>query len=228
MNDRWEQGVLRHAGRETRGPAAAPLVIKIGGSLLARPAWPDELIALVSSVSNPGLLVVGGGRIVDALRRIDATAPRPAAVMHRLAIEALGLSARLVADALGLPLVRASRDTERLAVLDTPFWLDTTEAGSRRFDRLPVGWHVTSDSIAAFVAATGRSPLLLAKSGPPPGLDAGSPIGSHGDADLETIASTGWIDGYFPTAAAPLGEIRWAAPRFAVSPTTSVGLPRVR
>jgi len=215
MNGCWDQGVLRRTARRGMPAGGQPLVIKIGGSLLARPAWPDDLIALVGDVSQPGLLVVGGGRIVDALRRIDASAPRPAAMMHRLAIDALGLSARLVAEALGLPLVSAPCDPPRLAVLDTPAWLDAGEAGSPRFDSLPVGWHVTSDSIAAFVAATATSPLLLAKSVPPP--CPRPTVEADADADLKTIASTGWVDGHFPTAAASLTDIRWAAPRTVVN-----------
>jgi len=201
MSSQWEQGVLREPAAP--GPAATPLVIKVGGSLLARPEWPDELIALVGQVTRPGLLVVGGGRIVDALRRIDATTPRSPEIMHRLAIDALGLSARLVSDALGLPLAVAPLPDARLAVLDAPAWLDAGDAEGSRFARLPVGWHVTSDSIAALVATVHDARLLLAKSAPPP---------AH-ETDLIRLAESGWVDGYFPTAAALVTGIDWAVPR---------------
>jgi aspartokinase-like uncharacterized kinase len=199
----WQFGVLR----EPASRAAAPLIIKLGGSLLARPAWPDDVITLVGQVEWPTLLVVGGGRLVDALRRIDASAPRPPAVMHRLAIDSLGLTARLVADALGLPLTVGPREDARLAVLDTPAWLDRADRDGTRFGRLPVGWHVTSDSIAALVATIHKTRLLLAKSAPP--FDR--------ETALVSLADRGWVDGHFPTAAAALADISWAAP--AADPT---------
>jgi aspartokinase-like uncharacterized kinase len=201
MSSHWEQGLLR--GPAAAGPTTTPLVIKVGGSLLARPAWPDDLIGLVGQVARPGLLVVGGGRIVDALRRIDATTPRSPEVMHRLAIDALGLSARLVADALGLPLAMAPLPDARLAVLDAPAWLDAEDAEGSRLARLPVGWHVTSDSIAALVATVHDMWLVLAKSTPPPARET----------ELVRLAEMGWVDGYFPTAAARVSGIAWAAPR---------------
>lgn len=204
MTRDWHRGVIR--GRDLPAePRRAPLVIKLGGSLLDRPAWPAELVDLLAMTSLPAVLVVGGGRLVDALRRIDATSPRPAEVMHRLAIDALGLTARLVASAVGLPLVTSpapdsSAPGPRVAVLDTPAWL-MAGGPPARLARLPVGWHVTSDSIAAVVAAEMGRRLTLVKTVPPP---------CPGD-DLPALASAGWIDGYFPAAAASLDTIAWAA-----------------
>jgi hypothetical protein len=86
-------------------------------------------------------------------------------------------------------------------VLDAPSWL---AVGTRLAD-LPVGWHVTSDSIAAAVAAACNAALWLAKSEPPPA------------GDLECLARAGWVDDYFPLAAAPLGRIEWAAPAAAAT-----------
>lgn len=204
MTGAWLRGVIR-GGEVPAEPPAVPLVIKLGGSLLDRPAWPTDLIGLLATTPLPAVLVVGGGRLVDALRRIDATSCRPPEVMHRLAIDALGLTARLVADALGLPLVRSlapdpSAAGSRVVVLDTPAWLTAGEP-PERLARLPVGWHVTSDSIAAVVAADAGRRMMLVKSVPPP---------CPGD-DLTGLASAGWIDGHFSTAAAPLDTIWWAA-----------------
>ena len=192
----WIVGDLRTAA------AAAPHeVVKVGGSLLAVPNWPDlaaELVRMRSSRRNV-IVVVGGGTIVDGLRMIDAAAPQRADVAHFLAIDLLGTTARLVARALGLPLVGAP-GADPAAVLDAPPWL----AAADRHARLPIGWHVTSDSIAALVAAETGGDLLLAKRvAPPPSVD---------EDRITGLARAGWVDDHFPTAAAGLARIAWAAP----------------
>ena len=209
MTDGWQRGIILSA--PNGGRPGGPCIVKIGGSLLAATDWPKRLARLLHEESDgrPRLLVVGGGAVVDGLRRIDATSPQPQALMHRLAIEAMGMTGRLVAASLGLPFVTAPRD-DAAAVLDVPAWLDQ----DGRFAALPVGWHVTSDSIAAFAAATLRADLLLAKSVPPPRLPAGEPL-------LELLAGAGWIDPFFPEAAAEVERIAWACP--ASVPPPAVG-----
>lgn len=186
----WSRGFLRATAA---APGDRPLVVKVGGSLLTRPAWATALAELLATVgAGPRTLVVGGGPVVDGLRAIDAADPRPPAAMHWLAIEALGVTARLVAAALGLPLA-AAPDAATTAVLDVPRWLRGTAD-------LPEGWHVTSDSIAALAAVRLGGGLLLAKSVPPPA------------ATLAALVAAGWLDPHFPEAARPLDAIAWAAP----------------
>jgi hypothetical protein len=186
----WLEGRL--AGRGSS--AGLPQVIKFGGSLLARPAWPAELAALLAGRDQP-LVVVGGGSVVDGLRAVDAACPRPPELIHDLAIAAMGITGRLVADALGLPIVAEAGP--RAGVLDMAAWIAASPAAAD----LPAGWGVTSDSLAALVAqSTGRR-LVLAKSVPPPAA-----------IDLEALAAAGWIDASFPRLAALLVEITWAAP----------------
>lgn len=192
MTIAWEHGLIR-AGRES---PCGGRVIKFGGSLLRRGGWPAALRALVGQVVAPTTIVVGGGGLVDGLRAIDAAHPLPAALTHRLAIDAMGLTARLVADATGFSLTAEPAAGAAVVVLDTPSWL----AVGTRFADLPVGWHVTSDSIAAAVAVACDAALWLAKSEPPPA------------GEFECLAPAGWVDDYFPLAAAPLGRIEWAAP----------------
>ena len=200
MNTRaggWCGGDLRTAA------VVAPCeIIKLGGSLLTVPNWPDLAVDLVRIRSSRGqvVVVVGGGAIVDGLRTIDAAAPQRPDAVHFLAIDLLGATARLVARALGLPLVVEPGD-DAAAVLDVPLWLT---AVSRR-SRVPVGWHVTSDSIAALVAAEARGGLLLAKRVAPPRSVHEDPIAE--------LARGGWVDDHFPVAAAGLTHIAWAAPR---------------
>jgi len=185
----WRRGTLR------AGPLPpAGLVIKVGGSLLGLGGWPAILADLVAH-DPAALLVVGGGALVDGLRAIDAVHRRSPTLMHDLAIDAMSLTARIVADALGVPVVRTAAEP---GVLDAAAWLRS----SGRAAPLPAGWDVTSDSIAACVAAaTGRG-LLLAKRSPPP--DEGP--------DLQRLAAAGWVDAHFPRAAATVLAIDWCAP----------------
>jgi uridylate kinase len=210
MNDEWWQGWLRggpgdptHAARGAK--VRGPLVAKFGGSLLARPGWPRALRSFVASAPTGRMIVVvGGGGIVDGVRAMDQASSLPAASAHWLAIDALGLTARIVAESLGLPLVDTPTAVEHPMVLDTPGWL--RQAG--RADRLPVGWHVTSDSLAALVATELRGTLVLLKSVPPP-----LPGPYDGPPEMDELASAGWVDGGFPRAAAAIKHIGWAAPR---------------
>lgn len=198
MNDRWRHGILRGDAMEL---PAGPLVVKVGGSLLARPCWAEAITDLLAAMPRRCTVVVGGGPVVDGLRAIDAAMPLPAEAMHWRAIEALGITARIVAEALSLPLVATPMAMR--GVLDVPIWLRGDQA-------LPAGWYVTSDSIAAVVAATIDAGILLAKSVPPPA------------GDVQEAAAAGWVDGYFPVAAATLAHIAWAAP---ISPRPAGQLP---
>lgn len=193
----WRLGSLDATAAPGDAPSQRPAILKFGGSLLSRPNWPAELRDLLAILGRPTTVVVGGGRIVDALRELDAASPRPAALMHRLAIDCMGITARLVASAAGLPLAAAPTRDSQAVVLDAPGWLDS--AG--RADRLPVGWQVTSDSIAASVAIEQAFDLVLAKSVAPPC-----------PGDITGLATRGWVDGHFPVLAADLATLGWAAP----------------
>lgn len=210
--DDWLHGLIRRPAAGPRhttvarpgAPAGgAPLrVVKIGGSLLSRRGWPHLIGALVGSWKvGPCCLVVGGGAVVEGLRTIDRAEPRAPAIMHDLSIDAMRLTARLVAAAVGLPMQSSPPDSRGVAVLDVPAWL----AEGIRASSLPIGWHVTSDTIAASVAVEHGGGLLLAKSAPPPPCP-------EADEPLAGLAAAGWVDGHFPIAAATLAEIAWAAP----------------
>ena len=173
------------------------LVVKCGGSLLGRPDWPRLLGDLLAACEVPVQLMIGGGAVVDGLRQLDAACPQPAARMHRLAIAAMMVTARMVAEELRLPMLseQASAIGEQ-GVLTPTDWL-----ASGRFDHLPASWSVTSDSLAAAVAAATLQPLLLVKSVPPPS-----------DAGLTQLAQASWIDQHFPQIAGLLPGLAWAVP----------------
>lgn len=195
MTRPWLTGLIRPV---SGGGIGAGPIVKLGGSLLTRPDWPEEILRLLASLRSP-VVVVGGGPVVDGLREIDAANARSTALMHALALDAMRLTARIAAEALRLPLESmVEPHAAEPIILDTPTWLQK----SPTTDRLPEGWGVTSDSIAAAIAASlGRS-LLLVKSLPPP-------CGGEALADL---SAAGWVDEHFPNAAADVPAIGWAAP----------------
>jgi aspartokinase-like uncharacterized kinase len=194
MTAMWTFGMIRGPS----APTGRRLVVKLGGSLLARPQWPVEIAGLVADLPRPCVLIVGGGAVVDGLRVIDAAVPRPPRLMHRLAIEAMRLTAAVVAEAVALTVVTTADDAHAAAILDVAAWLETHAAATR----MPENWTVTSDSLAAVVAATVAADLLLVKSVSPPAATY----------DLEALAATGWVDAAFPTVAQAVATIRWAAP----------------
>ncbi len=193
MTRGWRFGVIR--GEADASRLRSP-ILKIGGSLLIEQGWPCLLKKLVFMVNQP-LIVVGGGAVVDGLRAIDAASPQPDWLMDDLAIDAMSLTAQLVAHALDL-VTTDSPHARSPAVLDIAAWLRTTPAPPE----LPATWDVTSDSIAAALANSTGSDLILAKSTPPP-RDASS---------LQALANSGWVDAWFPNAAADIATIAWAAP----------------
>lgn len=198
MKDSWQHGCVRDM---CTGDDDGPLVLKLGGSLLGLRDWPWLIDAIVTAAGDrPLSIVVGGGSIVDGLRAIDAAARQETKLMHDLAVDAMHLTARIVSQRVGLPISAKPARAAHACVLDVPLWLLENDHGSR----LPIGWHVTSDSIAAHIADRCDAGLLLAKPVPPPS-------GSE-DASLESLAGAGWVDPFFPTAAARLDQIKWAAP----------------
>ena len=205
----WLSGIVQSAEDVSHGSIAplqpsGRLVVKMGGSLLERADWPELARSLVCELAGrPLTVVVGGGAVVDGLRAIDRVARRPTLLMHSLAIDGMGLTARLVADALGFPFggmqTLACDTTSR--VLDVAAWM----AHNHMCHALPSGWDVTSDSIAACAAAACGGELLLVKSVPPPPCTTDR-------SPLESLADAGWVDPFFPVAAATLTAIQWASP----------------
>lgn len=198
MTRKWVQGSIRQS---TKDDAPEKLVLKLGGSLLSWPDWPWLLDRLLTGMGDgPLVVVVGGGAVVDGLRQIDSAAPQPAKLMHDLALDCMHTLAQLVSKSTGLPLSANPALTGAACVLDAPTWMLTQPAAAS----LPASWDVTSDSIAARLASDYSAALMLAKSTPPPAT-------WHGQS-LEPLATAGWVDHFFPTAADDLQTILWAAP----------------
>lgn len=173
-------------------------VVKLGGSLLELPHMADRLREwFAAQVPAVNVLVVGGGALVDQVRRYDEIHRLPAEESHWLAIRAMGYTAELVKVCLSEATLVHRLEELCIAEPNCVQILDVEQTLRDEVDEpnaLPCGWHVTSDSIAARVAELlDAKELVLLKSALPP---AGS--------DQDACAQAGYVDGYFPQAAGQL------------------------
>lgn len=170
-------------------------VLKVGGGL-----GDDALPALCTALGelgkrHPLLVVPGGAGFADAVRDADRRFALRAPTAHRMAILGMEQFGWLLSDLIpgavryaGLPRVRAGAATVLLPA-------------ALPLDALPASWHVTSDSIAAWVAdraGAGRLVLVKAVDGlfadwPP----RGGPLAQLTVAELAALRPAG-VDEYLP------------------------------
>jgi len=173
---------------------SALTVIKLGGSL----ADSEAAAALMRGLSarRPGRLIVvpGGGEFAETVRsaqRRHAFADRAA---HHMALLAMHQSAiMLAALAPGFAVAESPAEFESAWQREvTPVWAPARMALAAT--DLPASWDVTSDSLAAWLAArTGAARLVVVKSGQVPEEMRGNAV---------ALAAAGLVDACFPTLVA--------------------------
>ena len=151
-------------------------VIKIGGSLLDWPELPGQLETLVKQVKvrkNAMAIVVGGGRIVDEIRRIHCIHDISQETAHELAIRAMETTSHIFKAVMPPDTFSVVSNWNELnhshqsglIPIIVPWQILEEEAQIRPNHSLPRSWETTSDSIAARLARILHARILiLAKS----------------------------------------------------------------
>jgi len=184
-------------------------VIKVGGSLFNWPDLPFQLETFLgvrfpmTGIERP-MLIAGGGPAADLVRDLDRIHGLGDETAHYLALHAMDLSALLLSAI--VPSVHKVDSLEAvwpalanglvpvLAPRQTIHAIDQLE-----LDPLPASWDVTSDAIAAWIAAYVKaSRLILLKS---------ASLGRR--ATLHEAARAGLVDPVFPEAARGLRRVEY-------------------
>jgi aspartokinase-like uncharacterized kinase len=180
-------------------------VVKVGGSLLVWSPLARRLQDWLNRLRPArNVLIAGGGKLTDAIHELQDIQRFNDETAHWMCADALSATARMLAALVPGGQLKVELGELREQAPDQPpqifdagrflYELDQLMPG----DPLPHDWTATSDSIAARVAALlPADELLLFKSAEPP-KNAGS---------LAELAEAGYVDTYFPRAAAELPSV---------------------
>jgi len=190
-------------------------VWKLGGSLFNLPDLAERIRQRYAQQSPalPVILIPGGGAFADSVRQMDEVHQLDPADSHQLALDAMRLSASLVAALLQQSAVSDwATQLQTIAawkrndvqpglhvwnVIDT--WHTLLPDLERMGGELPADWRLTSDSIAAALAAYwGADQLVLVKS-----------IDRPAESSWEAMAKAGAVDDVFPQVAPHVKRIEW-------------------
>jgi aspartokinase-like uncharacterized kinase len=154
------------------------------------------------------VLITGGGVWADEVRALERSGQLSSESAHWLAIRTMKLTGWLLCQMLPwgtfTDQLEAVSDPRRWAQMAAEPVVFDPESFLREVEphlppqALPLGWQVTSDSIAARLAEVlAADELVLMKSREAP------------RSNLEEAANEGLVDAYFPQAAARLPGLRW-------------------
>jgi aspartokinase-like uncharacterized kinase len=146
-------------------------MIKVGGSLLTLPDLPERLRKMFDVIAADRVMILaGGGSATDVVRGWDEIYRFGSQASHWLAIDSMGLTARLLAELLPDSRLVTDRSSAhepslpmKTVILDPRPIIE--EASQDEGKMLPISWDCTSDSIAAWIASRWQvDSLVLAKS----------------------------------------------------------------
>lgn len=184
-------------------------VVKLGGSLLDLPDLAQRIERWLQREPDRclNLFVIGGGRLVDAIRDLDRIHSLDPAQIHWLCVELLEQTAKLFQKiAPDIPLIRTERELETLAdrgarktgsVIIPPRLFYSPSL--RNSHLLPENWDTTTDSLAAMLAREmDADELILLKSTSLP-----KPLHCPNE-----WVEAGLVDGNFPNTCRGIPAIR--------------------
>ena len=171
----------------------SPVLVKVGGSLVALPDLAERILSLLKLLNGRKLLfIIGGGAAADEIRRLDECCGLLPGRAHWDAIHAMTFNSKLLSRVLEFLPVVSNKHQAVMAwqdhsaiMLDSRTFLREAYGGFSR--RLPESWDVTSDSIAVSVALDWPcDQVLFCKSCPPVSLQ------------LADVCNAGQLDAYMP------------------------------
>jgi aspartokinase-like uncharacterized kinase len=178
-------------------------VVKVGGSLLDLPDLPARLENFLADFSRPcPVVLVGGGDVVEQIRKWDRAYALGEEASHWIALQALTITAMVLERAAPiLERVESRHDLPRVwgrkkvPLYDAHRFIRDVDGHSR--EPLPRRWRVTSDSIAARMASElGAPEVILLKS-----------VSLEDGLSMEEAARRGFVDPHFPAAAQGLARV---------------------
>lgn len=179
-------------------PPQDPLVLKLGGSLLESGRL-SGVLEIAARRKRPVIVVPGGGKFADQVREAQTLQGFDNASAHRLALFAMHQMANVICSRSRQFVPAATREEIGLAGVNglVPVWLPAKMAGAD--PEIEKSWHMTSDSLAAWLAAhVGAPEVALVKS-----------CSVKADAMLESLAAAGITDPLFPAYVRRSG-LRWS------------------
>jgi 5-(aminomethyl)-3-furanmethanol phosphate kinase len=136
-----------------------PVVVKVGGSLFDHTQLFPGLRTWLKALGKRVILVPGGGEAAEAVRTWDRIHQLGEEASHKIALTSLQASLQLFASQFPeSPIIpqMIGRPMHPVSLLN--LW----EFAQR--EDIPHGWHVTTDSLAAYAAGTIGCKLILLKS----------------------------------------------------------------
>ncbi|MEM0927398.1 MAG: protein kinase, partial [Planctomycetota bacterium] len=192
-------------------------VLKIGGSLLTHPELPRRLNDwLDQQPPAVNAAIIGGGELIDAMRRLDRLSPIEPAALHWQCVDLLQITYRWFAGQLDdwqkvcihetfearfQVASQASAEARILVAVESFYRPEPAEAPAIRckMPRLPTTWATTTDAIAGGLAiCLGAAELVLFKS---------CPVATG--ATLAELAQAGVVDEALPLLQESLPAIRF-------------------
>ena len=190
-------------------------IVKIGGSMLLRTDLTTTVNQwLAAHPADQTLIIVGGGKLIDAVRELDQLHPMNQQQIHWTCVDLLTTTANFVAQMFGWPLIttpshwKAASETPPTQYLPTViapevFYNQRTEPlkhvkSCDARQKLPDDWRTTTDSIAGLLSAIlDADELVLLKSCPIPA-----------NMSPTQLAEAGIVDPAFPDLVDQLRQVR--------------------